>query len=254
MIAWHHEPVRPIEPGHIGMTSYLGPLPAGDVDTTAGFPRRGPQAYLVAHGREVAPLRTHFHRVDQFQLVDRGAGRLGREAVTAGSVHYADGWTPYGPLGPEAVEGLGYVTLRARAETGLYAMPDRRDRLRAALAEGPRSAAERRSLTFELRPPGPAAGWVDVQRDPDGLRVAHRAVDAGAPLAVGEVAGAGAFLAILGADGAGSAPVWPAGSVAWCPAGAPGPSDEAPHRLHLALLQLPDEPPEPSRVAERVAP
>jgi hypothetical protein len=265
-IDWRHEPVAPVPPDHIGMTSYHGPLPAGDADTTPGFPGAGPQAYLVSHGIDVEPLRTHFHRVDQFQIFDRGRGRIGREEVALGHVHYADAFTPYGPLAPVAPEGMGYVTLRARAETGIYYMPDRRDRLRQALDEGPRPPAERRNLAFDLRPPAdggdvavvPAGSWSDVEVAGDGLRVAVADVAAGDPVETPEVGGDGAFLVVLSANlraspsatddqqrtfGGGMAEVgWVPGSIAWLARGSRGAASAAPHAVRLALLQLPTPP------------
>ena len=60
-------------------------------------------------------LDTHFHDVDQFQIVVSGGGSLGRHTLAPYSVHFARAFTPYGPLVSGPGPGVAYVTLRARA-------------------------------------------------------------------------------------------------------------------------------------------
>jgi len=84
----------------------------------------GPQSFLQEQGPG-AILRAHFHRANQFQVVVKGQGKLGKHAVSPLSLHYSDGDTPYGPL-VAGEEGLGYFTLRAKHEDGAYFMPESR--------------------------------------------------------------------------------------------------------------------------------
>lgn len=84
--------------------------------------QKGFQAYLVE--QRVHELRPHFHEVDQFQVVVGGSGSLGREPMTAGVVHYTQGYTSYGPILTE--EGVDYFTLRATPTTGINYMPEER--------------------------------------------------------------------------------------------------------------------------------
>ncbi|MGY1812065.1 hypothetical protein [Blastococcus sp. SYSU D00820] len=112
--------------GHDGnryvMTDYLGSFRAPE-------PGR-PQAYLVQ--QESPELRPHFHEVDQFQVVIGGTGTLGRQPVGRGVLHYADAFTPYGPIRTEPSAGLAYLTLRREPATGLNYMPEEREKRRLA--------------------------------------------------------------------------------------------------------------------------
>ena len=77
----------------------------------------------------------HFHREDEFQVVVAGNGSLGKHALEGVAVHFADAYTPYGPIrvGPA---GLTFFTLRARADPGAEYMPGPRP-------DGEESAAQR---------------------------------------------------------------------------------------------------------------
>lgn len=84
----------------------------------------GPQSFL----QEQSPgsiLRAHFHRANQFQVVVKGRGKLGKHDVAPISIHYTDGDTPYGPL-IASDEGLAYFTLRSQHENDAYFMPESR--------------------------------------------------------------------------------------------------------------------------------
>jgi quercetin dioxygenase-like cupin family protein len=96
------------------VASYIG---------TAGALAPGPQAFLVEIGGTIEP---HFHDVDQFQVVVYGKGRLGKKALAPISIHYADAFTPYGPIISD--DGLAYFTLRLAASAGFFAMPGSGDK------------------------------------------------------------------------------------------------------------------------------
>ena len=87
-----------------------------------------PQAFLIdsTAGRR---LPTHFHEVDQFQVVVRGDGRLAQHGLAKGGVHFARAFTPYGAI-TMGSEGLDLMTLRARRDPGkAQFIPDRLSRL-----------------------------------------------------------------------------------------------------------------------------
>src|SRR5687768_1922187 len=63
----------------------------------------------------------HFHRVDQFQVVVDGKGKLGRHDLSPYSVHFARAYTPYGPLRSD--NGLTFFVMRARFDAGSQHLP-----------------------------------------------------------------------------------------------------------------------------------
>src|SRR5262245_6906169 len=62
-------------------------------------------------------IPTHFHAVNQFQVMVEGQGTLGKRAVHPWTVHYTNGFTGYGPLCAGAV-GMAFFTLRNRWDAG----------------------------------------------------------------------------------------------------------------------------------------
>ena len=73
-------------------------------------------------------LAPHFHAVNQFQIVTAGSGSIGRRPVRPLTVHFAGSHTPYGPIQADA-EGLTYVVMRDRVDSGAEWMPEARARL-----------------------------------------------------------------------------------------------------------------------------
>jgi len=64
---------------------------------TSGATPEMPMASLVEQlAHTVIP--THFHAVNQFQVLVEGQGTLGKRAVHPWTVHYTNGFTGYGPL------------------------------------------------------------------------------------------------------------------------------------------------------------
>jgi hypothetical protein len=90
-----------------------------------------PQAFLV-HQQPGWVLPAHFHLQEQFQVVTRGGGTLGRHAVEPITVHYSSREAGYGPLVAGA-EGLDYLTLRAVTDPGAWYLPESRARMRSGL-------------------------------------------------------------------------------------------------------------------------
>jgi uncharacterized protein YjbI with pentapeptide repeats len=62
-------------------------------------------------------IPTHFHAVNQFQVLVDGQGTLGKRAVHPWTVHYTNGFTGYGPL-CAGVAGMAFFTLRNRYDAG----------------------------------------------------------------------------------------------------------------------------------------
>ena len=89
---------------------------------------REPQAFIV----EQIPhsvVGSHFHISNQFQVIVRGSGTLGRHAVKPISVHYAGGYTGYGPI-TAGEDGLSYFTLRAQFNKGPHFLPEAKPELK----------------------------------------------------------------------------------------------------------------------------
>lgn len=83
-----------------------------------------PNAFLIEQepGRL---LPAHFHGWGQFQVVVAGGGKLGTHELRPLTVHYAGQRSPYGPILP-GDQGLWYLTLRPRTESGVFFMPESR--------------------------------------------------------------------------------------------------------------------------------
>jgi len=111
-------------------TNYLGS------DTSH---RDSPQALLVEQSPN-SVIPTHFHGIDQFQVVVAGHGHLGRKAVEPVILHYANAYTGYGPI-RAAEDGISYFTLRAQSEPGAFFIPQAREF---------QKANQRRNLTAKV--------------------------------------------------------------------------------------------------------
>jgi hypothetical protein len=143
---------------------------------------RGPQGFFVHFGPNFH-ISPHFHRVDQYQIVVRGSGRIGKHELSPVSVHYADGFTPYGPIecGPE---GMAFFNLRSHSDTGAYPMPASREALerRAGRARTEHTAFRLTDEVHSLQ----MRALIELQ--PDGLATYEVLAGPGVEL-VSEVAG-----------------------------------------------------------------
>ena len=79
----------------------------------------------------------HFHIHNQFQLLARGAGTIGRSPKDLGSfiVQYAGAYTVYGPI-VAGSEGVGYITMRAFRAPGAKFVPQQRGVLKPGPKRG----------------------------------------------------------------------------------------------------------------------
>ena len=80
---------------------------------------------------------THFHTVDQFQILVKGRGQLGRHEVEPYYVHFARAYTPYGPLHADTQTGWTFMTLRTRYDPGAQRLPGALPKLKQATQRKP---------------------------------------------------------------------------------------------------------------------
>ncbi len=85
----------------------------------------GPQVYLVNLPQPGSTIDPHFHDVDQYQVIVQGGGRLGPGQAGPVAFHYADAYTPYGPI-VGGVQGISFFTIRPACATGYFPMPQSR--------------------------------------------------------------------------------------------------------------------------------
>jgi hypothetical protein len=89
---------------------------------TPGTVDNSPQAFLVERPYAGARINPHFHDVDQFQVVVKGDGNIGKKEVKPVTFQYADAFTPYGPIVARD-DGISFFTLRNVASGGHFVMP-----------------------------------------------------------------------------------------------------------------------------------
>jgi len=80
---------------------------------------------------------THFHTVDQFQILVKGRGQLGRHEVSPYHVHFARAYTPYGPLHADDEVGWTFMTLRTRYDPGAQRLPGALAKLQSVTGREP---------------------------------------------------------------------------------------------------------------------
>ena len=85
---------------------------------------RCPQAYMVLQSPD-SVVPTHYHHVDQFQVVMSGGGRIGAHPVQSVSVHFSKAYTGYGPVVADK-KGVDYLSLRNMIDRGASRLPEYR--------------------------------------------------------------------------------------------------------------------------------
>jgi hypothetical protein len=147
-----------------------------------------PQGFLVDVFTARHVIKPHFHLVDQFQVIVSGDGKFGKHPISAGALHYADAYTPYGPI-VAGDKGLAFFTLRARADTGIHYMPGSRHEMK-------RNAG--RNLAADA---SPVVGGGDARstlfEDSDGVRAVRLQAQGGKSLQVPAVKEGGAYLVVI---------------------------------------------------------
>jgi hypothetical protein len=134
---------------------------------TAFITRRPPNNVIVPH----------FHELPQYQLFIEGSGRVGKHEMRPVTVHYADRFTPYGPI-VASDEGLAFMTIRTQTSNGgAFRMPKSRPFME-------RKAGRAYSVHADIGPSSAAAGQV-ARREiigplDDGVEAALLSLGAGA--------------------------------------------------------------------------
>ena len=95
-------------------------------------------------------LGTHFHFQDQFQLVIKGGGTIGRSPLQRFSLHYASGHTGYGPL-VAGEGGMTYYTIRAITDGPGHYLPGAREEMQAVNTDGVEPMSHPQELAQRLR-------------------------------------------------------------------------------------------------------
>jgi hypothetical protein len=213
------------------------PTTMPDLSVVSDIPD-GPQAHVAIQGAATAPIGTHFHGVDQFQVFVRGSGTVGRHRVVEGTAHYADRHTVYGPLRPGPA-GMAYLTLRPAHDTGASFMPAARQQLADVLEASGRPTSDRRNLALDLHAPTGTGAWQDLVAEDDELRISVSIPGPGQAVETRSVGGAGAYALVL--DGSlvteeGGAPT---GSLRWLPPGSHVGGRAGPDGARLVALQFP---------------
>ena len=126
-----------------------------------------PMAFL-AEGSANRVLRTHFHEVDQFQVIYNGAGAMGKHPVGPGAVHFSRAYTPYGPIS-YSEQGLGFITLRAHRDPGAQYLPESREVLEKVSKRTPWQITAVPDFNLDVGAHGVAMKALEGLKDDKGL-------------------------------------------------------------------------------------
>ena len=152
---------------------------------------RGPQCFHSTFEPN-SVIRPHFHRVDQFQVFVSGSATMGKHRLDPVTVHYADAFTPYGPInnGPA---GMSFFNCRSRADVGAHWMPGSKDEMDVKAGRAI-TACAKLGLADALE-----GVRLELLIDPedDGLAVVELVAPAGARLPSEIVEGSGRFQLVL---------------------------------------------------------
>ena len=199
---------------------------------------RLPQAYITEVTNPGGTLPPHFHRVNQYHVYIGGSATVGKQAVQGLTLHYVDGYTPYGPIvaGPEGIE---FLVIRVHAEGGLFAMPESRDKLA-------RKAGRNLVVPADM-PAIPAAGVSrrDFLEREDGVKASGLAFAPGASTAGASPKGTGGhcYAVIEGSIICDGTPLGKKACIHITPSDPPPLLSAGPGGARLLLLQFPREVP-----------
>lgn len=191
-------------------TDFIGKR-AETSDHPLAFLVQGPPAYVIP---------PHFHEIDQYQIFVGGRATLGKHAVTAGSIHYADPYTPYGPI-TASEEGFAYLTLRPRSIIGYHEMPGGGPLLKPVnQARGRRGRMMVADVDLAIRPNS-------VERlfeEPDGVAAFRLSAGPGEILMLPVVGHGGAYFVVLKGDISAEGRSYPPRSCIWLDGGEQAPT------------------------------
>lgn len=202
----------------------------------------GPQGFLVEHypapdvGDETAIVsHPHYHRVRQFQLVVHGdRPTFGKRNLEPIAFHYTDPSTPYGPISA-GKGGVGYFTLRAKADVGQYKMPGEKERM---------LVSPRRNIAVQVAAEGSGAdAEVETLIEPqeDGLASYYLRLAPGAEaVAPSGEGGGGSYHVVVKGSAVSNGAQLPPRSLAWVDPGESAPTFKGgPEGAEVVVLQFP---------------
>ena len=175
-------------------------------------PWDGPCGHLVRQ-RPETDNPAHFHEADQYQIVIGGGGKVGGHRVAFGDIHYADGYSGYGPIETDA-DGLDYLTLRPIFDKTNHPLPKF-----AALAKGRRG--RQHMAQMDLSPT--ASGTKVLFERPDGVAMVQQTL---APRAAAEAVAArgGAYWVVMRGSVISESRLLPQQTIVWVGQGETAPA------------------------------
>jgi hypothetical protein len=170
-----------------------------------------PLAFLV-NGPPEFVIPPHFHEIDQYQIFVGGSATLGKHTVLPGSVHYADAYTPYGPI-TATEDGFNYLTLRPRSIIGYHEMPAGGPLLKPVnTARGRRG----RMMVADIEPGRPRQiACEPLFEEPDGIAAYRLAAGPGGVLPQPDIAHGGAYYVVLDGEITADDQAYPPRSCLW---------------------------------------
>ena len=170
-----------------------------------------PLAFLV-NGPPEFVIPPHFHEIDQYQIFVGGSATLGKHTVLPGSVHYADAYTPYGPI-TATEDGFNYITLRPRSIIGYHEMPGGGPLLKPVNeARGRRG----RMLVADIAPGQTRESSSEpLFEEPDGIAAYRLSAGPGAVLPQPDVDHGGAYYVVLEGTVTADGTAYPPRSTIW---------------------------------------
>ena len=108
---------------------------------------------------------THFHIVDQFQVVIDGKLKIAGHDITPFGVHFSRAYTPYGPVVADASTGSTFYVLRAHPDPHAQRLPEYLEQLKQVPNRQPWQIT--RPVTFPSLQSGMATGDIMLQAVPD---------------------------------------------------------------------------------------
>jgi hypothetical protein len=199
-----------------------------------------PQAYRAELGAGWGTVNVHFHPVNQFQVMLTGSGMYGNHAVSVGSIHYTDPFTPYGPLTPGS-EGFSFVVLRSVIDHWAYYMPECRAELAESRSTRVPSDARFRNfvVSVEESPDAPVQdGWSVLYDDDDELLIVVGDLD-GEELKTPRMEMTGGFAVVLDGSVTDGASEFPVGSTMWLEPHSAGTPIAAGGHARVAVVRFP---------------
>ena len=179
-----------------------------------------PHGFLV-EGDPGYTINPHFHGVNQFQVCVAGSGTLGKRELVPGVLHYADAYTPYGPI-VAGDGGLSFFTLREIAyPDGAHFVPGSKEAKKGPTGRNVVTAVDpARSRSDDAR---------TLMAETDGVRAVEVSAAPGARLPGLDGFGrrGGAYVLVFAGAISVQGTSYPQNSLLWVPAAAPAPSMSA---------------------------